>query len=733
VRRRWLFTVPLLLAGLAFAYRPIFSGQVIAGRDAFRLFIPYAALTLESFEHGELPLWNPYMRLGQPMAATLISQGLYPPAALTALAAGPVYGLTLRQVLHALIAWLGVYWLARRLRQGHWAAALGASAFALSPMLTDLGGHQNVVDAAAWTGWMAAAWLDTATRATARSAALAGLFTALSFLAGSPETLLWQLVLCAALGIAHRPSRGAAGPLALGAATSLGLSAFLLLPAAELVLHSSRGSGRTDQLDWSTSFAQLAALGWPLADHPRGAYWDGPDQWWMVTVFLGTGTCALAACGLRRSRRVVPFAACAGLFALVALGSSFPASAALWRIPPLELFRFPAKYLLAVAFCLAVLAGQGLDRAVVLARKLRLRRGLRPTLAAVGGGLALLLLGALLLQAPVLRPGVRLGLPWVTAVLLAGALALIWAPRAHRRAALAAVVLLELAIFHATQVGFGWERPARLAEPSALARALPPGFRGRVSLPVTDDLVPASEVGFIDRSRDALVPNRHLEERLRALEGYGAIEPERTDEFHMAGNRSVFDLAGVEYYLRRKPAPFPDLEVVARPDGLPALYRSRTAAPRAFVVHRAEVTTDPEALARVLSPDQPWRTAAFLAEGEPLDGPACEGSRATLARETPSALAFDVEACARGYLVVTDSHYPGWRARVDGEEAPLRRANYTLRAVPVPAGAHRVELEYRPLSFAAGAWISIATLAGWATALGWALLIARASPRRRRG
>ncbi|HYV47915.1 MAG TPA: hypothetical protein VFA20_23810, partial [Myxococcaceae bacterium] len=158
-RRRWLITLALLVAGLAFTYRPVFRGAVIAGRDAFRLFIPYSALILESLHQGELPLWNPYMRLGQPMGAALISQGLYPLAILTSLAAGPVFGVTLRQLLHVLIAWFGVHRLGRALHQSHLAASIAATAFALSPLMTDLGGHQNVVDAAAWSGWMALGWL----------------------------------------------------------------------------------------------------------------------------------------------------------------------------------------------------------------------------------------------------------------------------------------------------------------------------------------------------------------------------------------------------------------------------------------------------------------------------------------------------------------------------------------------------------------------------------------------
>ncbi|HVE82302.1 MAG TPA: YfhO family protein [Myxococcales bacterium] len=702
VRRRWLLTTALLAAGVAFAYRPIFRGAVIAGRDAFRLFIPYSALILESLRQGELPLWNPYMRLGQPMAAALISQGLYPPAILTAVLGGPVAGVTLRQILHVVIAWFGVQRLGRALRQSHAAASIAATAFALSPLLTDLGGHQNVVDAAAWSGWMAVGWLRLARRPALREAAPAAIFTALSFLAGSPEVLLWQLIACAALVLAQRPSRKA--PLVLAALWSLALSAYLLLPAAEFLATSTRGAGRTDQLDWSTSPAQLLALAWPFADAPRGAYWDSPDQWWLVTEFLGATVGALALVSLRRSRRVLPFAACAALFAFIALGSNFALSAALWRVPPLELFRFPAKLLVGIAFCVAVLAGAGLDRALVLARR---RRVLAIAAACVT---AISALAAGLAGAGLFRKGVALGAPWVWAWCLAAVAILLWVPRRWRRLSLAGLVVAELATFHAFQVGFGWWVPDRMAQPSILAAQLPPGFQGRVSLPVTDELAGSDELDLIDRSRDALVPNRHLEERLHALEGYGAIEPARTDEFHMAGNRSVFDLAGVEYFIRRKGPPYPDLQEVAHPDRLPGLYRSRTAAPRAFVVQRAQVVPDAEALRRVLSPNQLWRQEAFLADGEPLLAHPCEGSETRIVSETTATLELDVAACGDGYLVITSSHYPGWRAEIDGTEQPIHRADYALQAVRVTGGRHHVWLRYRPLSFRIGAAISLLAL-----------------------
>ena len=46
---------------------------------------------------------------------------------------------------------------------------------------------------------------------------------------------------------------------------------------------------------------------------------------------------------------------------------------------------------------------------------------------------------------------------------------------------------------------------------------------------------------------------------------------------------------------------------------------------------------------------------------------------------------------------------------VDGKPVELLRANYTFRAVPIPAGTHSVELRYEPESLRYGLLISIAT------------------------
>ncbi len=62
---------------------------------------------------------------------------------------------------------------------------------------------------------------------------------------------------------------------------------------------------------------------------------------------------------------------------------------------------------------------------------------------------------------------------------------------------------------------------------------------------------------------------------------------------------------------------------------------------------------------------------------------------------------------AAGLLVLSEVYYPAWKAYVDGEPARLYVADHALRAVPVPAGEHTVELRYESVSLRIGIATSI--------------------------
>jgi hypothetical protein len=62
-----------------------------------------------------------------------------------------------------------------------------------------------------------------------------------------------------------------------------------------------------------------------------------------------------------------------------------------------------------------------------------------------------------------------------------------------------------------------------------------------------------------------------------------------------------------------------------------------------------------------------------------------------------------VEPSKPAVLVLTDIHYPGWKAYIDGKEVPLLHGNYAFRALALSSGKHKVEMRYQPLSFYIGA------------------------------
>jgi uncharacterized membrane protein YfhO len=77
------------------------------------------------------------------------------------------------------------------------------------------------------------------------------------------------------------------------------------------------------------------------------------------------------------------------------------------------------------------------------------------------------------------------------------------------------------------------------------------------------------------------------------------------------------------------------------------------------------------------------------------DGP----GRLVAAREQVSRMEATVETATPVLLVWSRTAFPAWRATVDGAPAPVVAASGHLVGVPVPPGAHRVEVWWpaRPL------------------------------------
>jgi hypothetical protein len=142
-------------------------------------------------------------------------------------------------------------------------------------------------------------------------------------------------------------------------------------------------------------------------------------------------------------------------------------------------------------------------------------------------------------------------------------------------------------------------------------------------------------------------------------------------------------------------------------DGDPRLYVNQAALSRAFLVGRAELWSESEALAALAGGSVDPRGTVLISGAAELPGAGPEaeaGAPGRLAKIEYDAqrVAVEAELSRPGWLVVADLAYPGWRAWVDGVETRVERADYCLRAVPLAAGARRIELAYVPSSFRIG-------------------------------
>lgn len=99
--------------------------------------------------------------------------------------------------------------------------------------------------------------------------------------------------------------------------------------------------------------------------------------------------------------------------------------------------------------------------------------------------------------------------------------------------------------------------------------------------------------------------------------------------------------------------------------------------------------------------------------GSYVDGfkPAGDGAEVHLTTYKPDILEYDCDSPDGGTMVFSEIYYPfGWKATVDGVPAEHFRANYTLRAMNVPAGRHHIRFEFRPDSVRKGDTLSLACI-----------------------
>ncbi|MBI4787551.1 MAG: oligosaccharide flippase family protein [Chloroflexi bacterium] len=206
------------------------------------------------------------------------------------------------------------------------------------------------------------------------------------------------------------------------------------------------------------------------------------------------------------------------------------------------------------------------------------------------------------------------------------------------------------------------------------------------------------------RGYDSIIPKQYAE-----LMGLLAPQDEllynRIAPFYSPDPLSspLINLLNVKYVLTTRPLPNAGYTLVY--DKEIQIYQNDRVLPRAFMVPQARVIADRAALLAEMKQFDPAREV--LLEQDPgiaaqEIASACALNPVEIVKYSGSEVVVKSAQVCAGWLVLSDSYFPGWIAQIDGEDAPLYRADYNFRGVHVPAGEHLVRFKYSPVSFRAG-------------------------------
>jgi hypothetical protein len=642
--------------------------------DMANQILPWYQFQAVSWHRGEFPLWDPHVFGGQPLIGQLQPGAAYPPnwlLFLLPLKDGRISqtALNLYYILTHFFAALFCYWLCRDLGRTVAASVLGGIAFALGGVVASLEWPQ-MLNGAVWIP-LALLFFLRSTRGVRplANAAYAGAVLGVSFLSGHHQIPTFLALTMAGLWLyeifrRRMPAVRAAGVFILFSALT---SALQTIPGYEYAVRSIRWVGAPNAVFWGQS------VPYPVHEHASllpvgllGLVLPGANP----EVFVGLAVFVLALIGLALAFntsevRLLGAIALGGL--LLALGGlSVIHGIAYLLVPMVEKARSPYMAMILVQFAMAVLASFGVD-------SLRIRmlgRWWVPALALAG-----ILPWPVLMVLTIVRPEASLE---------------------YERLAIFGVVSLALAaLLHA------WQRHALSASAAVALFAIVTLFElGTVHGHYRHRDDPGSSLAALQQNRDVVDFLRRQPDLVRVEIGtegvpYNIGDWDGIDQFRaylggmtanlapfeidrLNGGRRASRLFALTYFLGPKPIR-PDQQLVFQGKSGLNVYRNPEANPLTWTVR---------------------------------DGECPAGDDVRVIERAAARIVLNAHMACPGTVVLSQTHYPGWEARVDGRIVSLLEIDGVIDGVFTDAGAHRIELRYRPASVYWGAALSAVGFAG---------------------
>jgi len=743
---------PLVVAPLILFSPTIFSGKALFWGTPSLQFIPWWDFAWETLMNGHLPLWNPMVGMGAPLAANYQSALFYPPYwihfGLYAIGGLKLmaWGITIVVVIHLAWAGIGMAKLMQELGINKLGQTVAGLAFSLSGYLISRAGFLSINATVVWLPWIMLFSRQLALKKT-NSLLWTGITTGMMLLAGHAQTS-WYVISLAGIWVifwAIKSSRKSSIFItSLDAATrfvfsgfiGFGISAIQLIPTFEYLLNSSRSAeyGFSEAMTYSFWPWRIFTLFVPgLFGNPAyGNYW-GYGNYWEDALYIGVFPIALAF-GLtlellffrKKSKNeendhkeLIAFLIVIIFIGfLFALGKNTPVFPFLYRhIPTFNLFQAPTRFAIWVEFSLVLLVGIGINELTPPhGKRLYWNR-----LAVAGCAAAF---SASILAWFFLRE-------IKTTFILSIGIASLWGlgtsifflkqpeqkdARKHQIWKILLIVFIGLDLLVA-----GWGlNPSINMDFYNVRKSTDSDSRYLISAADEYDLkferffkfdTYEAELDW-EKIFDLMLPNIAMLRGVEMVNNFDPIIPSRYDIWMREINsidwfgkngsfvHQVFDLMAVGSTIN------------ANPDGSYDLMHTQNLPMEHIKLYTCAeyINDEDEILELILSETIKTSKTILLENGGPGSINNClentEGQY-KIEAEAPGYLKLIVDLPDDGWVFWSQSWYPGWKIKVDGKKGgDALKANYLFQAAEVTTGKHLVEFYYSPKSFIVGAVIT---------------------------
>jgi hypothetical protein len=734
--------------------------------DFHAQFWAFTTCEVRELSAGRLPLWNPYTFAGAPFWADVQAAVFYPPSLLTLLLSAPwgfsLFALEVEAIAHFWLAAVFMYLFMREVTHSRPAALIAALTFTFSGYLTGYPSQQlAVLEVDVWLPLSLFFIHRSRSQASLPLLILAGVAWGMALLAGHPQSalitayvssayffFLWltrpkndhrplsfALLATPATAADRRTSRSkiqnlkskiandlarAFGHWLLFLATGFALAAIQFIPAVEYTMLSVRAEGAYDRMSGGFPISDIIQLLLP-----------GQVSFYSP-LYIGVAGLILAlwVTFVAPTRQTTFWAIVAFISLLISFGgNTFFYSPLYLFAPGLSIFRGQERWAFATAFSLSVLAGYGFKQLLMNNDQLSktLDQAANITFHVLRFTQYLFFFALLLtflffyglndtgwtpdspfygLLGAATRLTILVALTW-----------LLWRFSSYLHPAALTGLTAALICFDLFSVNWKTNLYPQLPEWHTQTPAIVEAIKRDAAQFPNEPYRVYNEFRLYD--------NYGVPYAIEDLWGGSPLRPDRYDKFlapPMPIERA-WELLNVRYVITwRETLYLPATIIYQEPahDGTTYIHRLEKPGPRAWLVTQAEVAGDAEILQKLADPEfDRWHLALLEPAAKPYIGAFEPVKVQQVAAELPHVsriprhaahITYRVTTSAPALLILSEPHYPGWQTTLDGQAAPLLRADYILQAVPLPAGEHTIELIFRPLSFTIGASLSALAL-----------------------